>query len=91
MAEYAATYGGLPDPGSPWPLFLALIDRVGRFEARARLRLLDSVAAGIGTAFTGESGARDQLHRLAFPAAPVARPSVLNLARDPQPEATTDG
>lgn len=70
MAEYAATYGGLPRPDTPWPLFLALVGRCPRFDSRERLRLLDSVTGAIAAAFGEGTGAdlhRDELVRGAYP------------------------
>lgn len=71
MAEYARAYGGPPDPEQPWPLFLALSSRAGRFDSRLRLQLLDSVAAAIGAALGGGGAqheiARDSLLRSAYP------------------------
>ena len=70
MAEYAATYGGLPAPSTPWPLFMALVRRVSRFNARALLRQLDAVSGGIAAAFSEGPQAelhRDEIYRLAYP------------------------
>ena len=70
MAEYARTYGGLPGLSTPWPLFLALLERCPRFDARARMQLVDSVAAAIGSCFGDGAGAsleRDELLRAAYP------------------------
>ncbi|HEX7050173.1 MAG TPA: hypothetical protein VF188_08240 [Longimicrobiales bacterium] len=71
IAEYAATYGGLPSPDTPLPLFWALASRIPRFEARALLRSMQGVAAGAADVFGGHSMeadlARDRLMRLAYP------------------------
>lgn len=82
MAEYAEHYGGPPRPDDKWPMFLGLIQRTSRFEARAQLRELDAVTAAIATAFGGESTARAALVRLAYPTAePIWAP---NLHAEPE-------
>ena len=60
IAEYAHCYGGPPAPEMPWPLFRALLDRVGRFNARALLGQI--VASGHAS---GE--ATGQLRAIAWP------------------------
>lgn len=72
MAEYAHYYGGPPAADMPWPLVHALLGRVSRFEARAKLTLLDAVAAAIGSAFGGDTAGalrveRDRIIRRAYP------------------------
>lgn len=69
IAEYAGAYGGPPPELQPWPLFLGLVRRVQMFEARARLRFLDAVQAGIGAAFgsDGVESVRRELESLAYP------------------------
>lgn len=70
VADYAAAYGGPPRADDPWPLVLALVQRSPRFEHRARLQLLDSVAAGIGAALSDAPEialGRDELFRGAYP------------------------
>ena len=88
LADYAATYGGPPRPDEPWPLFLALINRSSCFDARARLRLLDSVSAAIGAVFGGSESqvdsARDKLVRDAYPSVDVAPLLTPNLAAQQQ-------
>lgn len=72
MAEYAAAYGGLPAPWTPWPLFMALLKRTTRFESRRQLACMDAVHDAIGAAF-GEAGSdlrRDELVRGAYPLKP---------------------
>lgn len=87
IAEYAAIYGGPPDPELPWPLFVALLRRVQMFEARARLRLMDAVTAGIAAAFgNDESGAvHRELESLAYPGGAARGAGVWqkNLAAEP--------
>lgn len=88
IADYAATYG-VPDPDTPWPLFLALLQRTPRFEARGRLQLLDGVAEGIGAAMAGgpvADLARDALFRAAYPTTRTGPPMAL-VQSTPQPEA----
>ena len=58
MVEYAAAYGGFPAPDAPWPLVLAGIRRVLRFQARARLTCEDAVRDALTTALGGDSGWR---------------------------------
>ncbi len=73
IAEYAAYYGGPPAGDLPWPLFLALVHRTGRFEARRLLTLFDSVRSAIGAALSGEGGigeteaARERMVANAYP------------------------
>ena len=81
MAEYAFVYG-LPDPEMPWPLFLGLVKRVARFDARVRLRLFDSVSAAIAIAFGGDDrGVRQELLEGAYALKDAAPTYVKNLAR----------
>ncbi len=70
MADYAACYRGLPRLEDPWPLVLALLQRMPRFEGRARLRLLDSVSNAIAGAFGSAREVqvlRAKLERQAYP------------------------
>lgn len=89
MAEFAAYYGGPAAPTLPWPLFLALVDRTGRFEARRQLTLFDSVGAAIGSAFGGdEIAAHRAREHLVARAYPVKRERQLIVRGD---EAPADG
>lgn len=69
MVDYMVlTGGGWPDPATPWALFLAAVRRRGRFAARRRLELMDSVSLAISSQFGGETaGARDELIADAYP------------------------
>lgn len=69
MAEYALAYGGVPDFGMAWKLFLALCARAGIKAARARLELMDGVNLGISASFDGESVRvpRKRLEAAAYP------------------------
>lgn len=76
VAEYAHYYGGPPAPDMAWPLFLALLRRAGRYEARRQLTLFDAVRSAIGAAFAGDKGAgevesvRTNLVRASYPIGP---------------------
>lgn len=85
MAEYSACYGGPPDAGMPWPLFLALVNRAPMFHAREQF----AVALGIGAAFSG--GTKELLPH-AWPVK-KARPKWIKntLAPDYEPEEEGDG
>lgn len=70
VADYAAAYGGIPSPNTPWPLVIALMTRTVRYESRGRLRLLDSMTSAIAGAFgAGKEveAQRDRLIRGAYP------------------------
>lgn len=81
MREYALTYGGPPDLGMPWKLFLALLQGVGQAEARVRLRLLDGVGLAISGAFGDKSAEerRRSLYDIAHPGPKPHREEVVNL------------
>lgn len=70
MSDYSAWHGGPPSPEMPWPMFLALVERIPRMMARARLDLMDSVAWAIAAAM-GEPHearkARDEVLAAAYP------------------------
>ncbi len=71
MAEFAACYHGEPSADMKWPLFLALVERAPRFDARQMLTFFDAVRAAIGSAFGGDKveahRARERLIRRAYP------------------------
>jgi hypothetical protein len=56
-------YGGLPRPDDPWPLFIALVDRIPEHDARDLVRTLTGSEFGV-QALQGPDGA--QLLRLAY-------------------------
>lgn len=94
MAEYAAAYGGPPAPDMPWPMFVLLLERTPRFEARVRLGLVDSVAMAIGAAFGGgaQTGLdRDRLYRAAYPVTRTGPKMVRNLAAERAASEDGDG
>ncbi len=69
LAEYAVLCGGPPGPELPYPLFIAMVGRRARFEARALLHMMTAINWGSG--FTTESPevAKDKqaLMEIAFP------------------------
>lgn len=69
MVDYMVlTGGGWPDPETPWRLFLAAVRRRGRYAARRRLELMDSVSLAISTQFGGGGAdVRDALQEEAYP------------------------
>ena len=67
IAEYASCYGGPPDAGLPWPLFLALYQRTSLFEARRQLTALLGTGGAIGAAFGGDKDGAQALFRRAYP------------------------
>ena len=70
LTDYAAAYRGLPDPDTPWPIVVMLMNRTARYDSRARLRLLDSMTSAIAGAFgAGKEveAQRDRLIRDAYP------------------------
>ena len=94
MAEYAAVYGGPPDPTDAWSLFLALARRTGQFWARLQLVQLDAVAVAVSAILGGGSESerlRGDLEKQAYPTSKAARPQFLpnRFAEDSQdPEAS---
>jgi len=79
MAEFAAAYG-FPDPSVPWPLFLALVARVDRFDSRSRLNVLDSVRSAIGSALSNDpvfAEERAALFGAAYPDVERAGPIII--------------
>ena len=48
LAEYAVLCGGPPDPELPYPLFVAIVGRRARFEARALLHMMTATNWGSG-------------------------------------------
>jgi hypothetical protein len=48
VAEYAVMCGGPPDPEFPYPLFVAIVGRRARFEARALLHNTTATSWGSG-------------------------------------------
>ena len=69
--EFAHAYGSLPTGDMPWPLFMAGVQRVARFDARAMLTAMVGSGSGVAQAFSGdESGAIEattrQLKQLAY-------------------------
>lgn len=70
MAEYAGYYGGPPAPELSWSLFLALLQRTGRHDARRKLIQFESIVEGVGGALSSD-GSTDRIHdrlkRAAFP------------------------
>ena len=75
MAEYARYYGGPPAATLKWPLFLALVERTGRFEARSILSQMDAVQSAIGASFSANGAVseadrtRQRLRERAYPTA----------------------
>lgn len=70
MVDFMVLTGSFPAPDMPWGLVLAAVKRTPRYEARERLRLMDSVSAAIGAQFGGGGAyreARAELERVAYP------------------------
>lgn len=70
MVDYMVlTGGGWPDPRTPWALFLAAVRRRGRYSARSRLELMDSVTLAISQALGGgsDNSVREELVAEAYP------------------------
>lgn len=72
MADYSRYFGPV-EPSMPWPLFLAFVRRVDRYEARNQLTMFDAVRSAIGAALGGEDkvgaldAARKQMAETAYP------------------------
>ncbi len=68
IAEYAAAYGGPPPATLPYPLFVALVGRGARFEARRILNAMTATNWGMAGSNDGEVGAeKTRLVGLAYP------------------------
>jgi hypothetical protein len=69
MVEYMVLVGGgMPHPSTPWPLFLAVVERRAKYHARGFLQLFDSVGAAIGSAFGADTeDHRARLEEIAYP------------------------
>ena len=62
IADYALAYDGPPSPAMPWVLFLALVRRASRAQARLRLALFDEVSSAIGVQIGGDKGGAADRH-----------------------------
>jgi len=67
IAEYAATYGGLPTSGRSWHEVLALATRTGRFGIRRRLEIAEGRILGEPSDSGIVAQLRLKYHRLAYP------------------------
>ncbi len=69
LAEYAVLCGGPPDAELPYPLFVAIVGRRARFEARALLHMM--TATNWGSGFTTETPDvakhKHEMMEMAFP------------------------
>ncbi len=70
MRDFAAAYGGFPDPAMPWNLFYAGALNAGQYEARRLFGVMQGTAWGAATAFKSSGALReagDRMRRLAYP------------------------
>ena len=69
IAEYAVMCGGPPDQELPYPLFVAIVGRRPRFEARALLRTATATSWGSGLGKETPESARDRrnMAEMAYP------------------------
>ncbi len=69
IAEYAVLCGGPPDPELPYPLFVAIVGRRARFEARALLRAATATNWGSGMVKETPEVAKDKQYmaQMAYP------------------------
>lgn len=73
LAEYAVLCGGPPDSEFPYPLFVAIVGRRARFEARALLHI--TTATNWGSAFSKETPEvvtqKREMAAMAYPGGPA--------------------
>lgn len=81
LAEYAATYGSVPEPHTPWPIVLALAKRMKRFDARALLMSILGTSLGARQAFTGGKEIQPLIRELRQDAFPGQTPKPVTFAR----------
>ena len=69
ITEYAVLCGGPPDPELPYPLFVAIVGRRARFEARALLRTATATNWGSGMVKESPEVTKDrrQMAQIAYP------------------------
>lgn len=93
IAEYMVYAGGPPAPSLPWPLVLAVTDRVQVFDARQRHIALGALDLALSNLFATDATRaagelrRERLLRLAYPVKGGLSAPMENLAAPPDDEA----